>query len=107
MVKNLMTTIMLQAFSDGFSSNFNANTVAPSCPTGNVDGLRFSSNIEDVRRLLAANPNTVAGEDGIPGKLLKLLCCELAEPFNIIFQMVSRRVNFFGSLKECHCAANF
>ena len=36
--------------------------------------------------MLAAIPNIAAGEDGIPGKVLKLLCCELAEPLNIIFQ---------------------
>ena len=60
--------------------------IASSCPDGNTDSLRFSSKIEDVRRLIATTPNTAADEDGIPGKVLKLLSCELAEPLNIIFQ---------------------
>ena len=80
------STTMLRAFSNEFSSNFNVPTIASSCPAGIADGLRFSSNIEDVRRLLATTPNTAAGEDGIPGKVLKLLSCELAELLNIIFQ---------------------
>ena len=52
---NDITTI-LRPFSDEFNSNFNAHMVASSCPAGNADGLRFSSNIEDVQRLLAATP---------------------------------------------------
>ena len=69
---------MLGAFNDEFSSNFNAHTVASSCPGGNADDLRFSSNTEDVRRQLAATSNTAAGEDGIPGKVMKLLCCAVS-----------------------------
>ena len=76
-------TTVLRAFCDEFSSNFNAHTVVSSCSASNADGFRFSSNIEDVRRLLAAAPNTAAGKDGISGKVLKLLSCE---PLNIIFQ---------------------
>ena len=59
---------MLRAFSNEFSLNFNVHTVALSCPAGNADDLRFSSNIEDVRRLLAATSNTTTGKDGIHGK---------------------------------------
>ena len=60
---------MLRAFSDEISNNFSAHTVASSCSAGNADGLRFFSNIDDVRRLLAATPNTAVGEDGITGKV--------------------------------------
>ena len=78
--------LVLRAFSDELFSNFNAISVVSSCPVDYADGLRFSSNVEDVRRLFAATHNTAAGENGIPGKVLKLLFCELAEPLNIIFQ---------------------
>ena len=88
---------MLRAFSDEFSCNFYAHTVASSCPAGNADGLRL---IDDVRRLLAATHNTAAGEDVIPGKVLKFLCCELAEPPNIIFQWSIAESNFPAAWKN-------
>ena len=91
---------MLRAFSDEFSHNFNANTVASSCPAGNADSLRFSSNIENVRKLLAATFNTATGEDGIPGKVLKLLCCELIESLNIIFQWSIAESTFLAAWKN-------
>ena len=91
---------MLQAFSDEFSSNFDAHKVASSCPADNADGLRFSSNIEDNRRLLATIPNTAAGEDGISGKVLKLLNCELVESLNIIFQWSIAESNFLTAYKN-------
>ena len=77
---------MLQAFSDEFSFNFITSVTPSSCPAGNAEGLRFSINVENVRRILAATPDTAAGEDGMSGKILKILGYELAGPLNISFQ---------------------
>ena len=42
-------TTILRAYNDEFNCNFSAHTVTSSCPSGYAGGLRFSSNIEDVR----------------------------------------------------------
>ena len=84
--KSYDCTAMLQAFSDEFSSNFNTVVTSSSCPAGNAEGLRFSSNVEGVRKILAVTSDTAAGDDNIPENILKMLFYELAEPLNVIFQ---------------------
>ena len=76
---------MLQAFSDELSYNFKTFITPSTCPEGNADGLRFSSYVEDEKRILAVTLDTAAGEKGILGKVLMMFCYELAEPLNLIF----------------------
>ena len=78
--------LVLEAFSNEFSSNFNSEQFSSACPKGDVSGLLFNSCVEDVLRLLSCSPDSAAGIDGIPGRVLKLLGPVIAVPLNTIFQ---------------------
>ena len=52
------------------------------CSCGNDAGIWYSSNMEDVRRLLPQALNAAAGDAAVPSHMLQLLAPAIGDPYS-------------------------